>query len=107
MVATISQRSLWQRLKHGLGSGKAEAEEAAAAAAAAGSWVQAAAASAPPSAPMVAALKNEATLSRGLADAIFETHDRKTAKKRKRVNAVKIVGGFFALSTLDFTLSNI
>ena len=72
-----------------------------------GPWVQAAAASVPTSAPLVAVLEGEGTLSRGVADAIFRLHDRKMARRRKGINALKITGAFFGLNILDFALSNI
>lgn len=55
---------------------------------------------------LCAAMENDASLHKGLMQALFHHHDRLATRRRRRVNAVKGVGGFFALQLVDFALTN-
>lgn len=57
-------------------------------------------------AALFAALADDAKLHTALATAFFAHHDRLSTRTRRRWNALKGTGTFFALNILDFALTN-
>ena len=56
---------------------------------------------------MYRALKSDSTLLIALSRAFFAHHDRRSTRRRRGVNSIKITSAFFGLILLDFVLSNL